>query len=289
MRKGGGMRKMSIALWLFRKDGLPKWMFITLICEENGKKDSRFLYFGAVCPLYGESWPSVLSVGVNIARITAVQKPQALFTDGETHFKALTCHTSQGFIELKCGFIINWKQVESTFLTLGGQTNVWLTNEIKTSDSIPVSTSSALGSRSTSILFWRIYVFCTVCIMYVLWIKDEYTLELARLLPEFFLGSKEAADSSDYFQIFQAPKVIEEEGRGLNVCSDPQIAESDCKQKTGKCPSLRVWRWPQPAKLKMSCEQMCRWATRWPRRGWWRRLSRWGREFFLTQSNNRAG
>ena len=89
--------------------------------------------------------------------------------------------------------------------------------------------------------------------MYCEYECDEYTLELARLLPEFFLGSKEAADSSDYFQIFQAPKVIEKEGRGLNVCSDPQIAESDCKQKTGKCPSLRVWRWPHPAKLCSKC------------------------------------
>ena len=37
--------------------------------------------------------------------------------------------------------------------------------------------------------------------------------------------------------------------------------------------------------LKMSCEQICRWETRWPRRGCWRRLSRWGRGFFLTYYN----
>ena len=36
--------------------------------------------------------------------------------------------------------------------------------------------------------------------------------------------------------------------------------------------------------FEMSCEQISRWATLWPRRGCWRRLSRC--EFILTQWNN---
>ena len=73
--------------------------------------------------------------------------------------------------------------------------------------------------------------------------------------------------------IFQ--KRVEEEARGLSVCSDPRLRQAIVNRSQENASafafggdfSIRCF-------FKKSCEQLSRWGTRWPARGCWRRPNR---------------